>query len=114
MIHGNRRLLSLMAVSNRPPASSSVDDETDVGVEGSDLMKCKTVEKWERIRRLRVGLGFLGWETLLSDVSDCGLALLSDTHNRPLGRVLTGKWCAITTGANLSAVMTSLLKTAVT
>lgn len=41
-----------------------------------------------------------------------GWMILSDTYNLPLGRVLYGQWCWMTTGVYLRAVVTSLLYTA--
>jgi hypothetical protein len=45
---GNNFVLSPTAIKSNPPASSSSFFDTELGVDGSDLIRWRSVEKWDR------------------------------------------------------------------
>jgi hypothetical protein len=64
MIQGRSLVLSWMASVRRPPSPASEEPGAEV-VAGSERMKWRMVEKWDKMYLGRRGLTFLGWETLL-------------------------------------------------
>jgi len=77
---GNNFVLSPTAINNNPPASSSSFFDTEEGVDGSDLIKWRRVEKWDRTNFERDGfdlfwfsrlfISFRGYEGLLERWED--------------------------------------------
>jgi hypothetical protein len=67
MTQGNNFVLSPTAINNNPPASSSSFFDTELGVDGSDLIRWRRVEKCDRTSFEREGFDLFWFSRL--DVS---------------------------------------------